>query len=919
MLINTVWYSKIRFLPFCLAFLLVQTRYLYAVSPEAPFYLRCCDKVNPVGTNNKPYFGWYVNDSDGDEIQKSYRILVASSQSNLDEDKADLWDSGKVSSGKQNCIFYEGKSLSSATRYFWKVRTWDKDNNASPYSDPSVFDTGLFVSDDWSGAKWVKRETNDADDYTYYRKKAALPNKAIKRAIVYVTACHHYELYIDGKLIGKGPAYQYPQYQYYNAYDITSALSTNANNVFACLTHWFGGGQGRATGSRGFLLKAVIEYADSSSSVIGTNATWKQIQVPAWVTTNPRRRGGEGVGYIEYIDAGKIIKSWNALDYDDSSWSAAVEIGAPPAAPWTENLQHDLTRLIEEETSPVSVTDLGNGTYIIDYGKVYTGEPLITFSGGQAGAIVSIRGGYTLNDDGTVSTRTNQNTDMSYFFMLDGNTVVFHPKVYLGMRYVQVDNSPNVLNTSNVKFVCRHYELDSSRSSFESSNSMLNQVWDLMKRSLILGAQEEFVDTPTREKGGFLGDGWSQGAAALSTMGDRAMNLRVLNEFLDSQDQYWPDGRLNAVYPNSDGRRDIPDYTQSYLVWVWDYYMQSGNAQFLKDNYNRIKKVAGYVDAYKNAATGLIHNLAGGGGSYQYGIIDWPAQMRYGYDMSTQSRTVIDAYAYIDFDIISKIADMLGNISDKDAYLAKARDMKNAINSKLLNQQGVYVDGLYSDQSQSTHVSQQANMFPMAMGIVPPANVDAVVSKIKELKMSCGMVTVRWLPEALGQADQGSHLIDLYTNTEWDGWAKTIARGGTATWESWDADTSGQSMSHPWGTAGLLGIQEYILGIKPLKPQHEKIQVKPLDFAEKLTYAKGTLPTDRGDVSVSWERSSDRFSMTLTIPVNMRAKVYVPKGPTDGVMIKVDGKDTEGVEEGNYVFLDNIGSGTHAFERGIQR
>ena len=349
MLINTVWYSKIRFLPFCLAFLLVQTRYLYAVSPEAPFYLRCCDKVNPVGTNNKPYFGWYVNDSDGDEIQKSYRILVASSQSNLDEDKADLWDSGKVSSGKQNCIFYEGKSLSSATRYFWKVRTWDKDNNASPYSDPSVFDTGLFVSDDWSGAKWVKRETNDADDYTYYRKKAALPNKAIKRAIVYVTACHHYELYIDGKLIGKGPAYQYPQYQYYNAYDITSALSTNANNVFACLTHWFGGGQGRATGSRGFLLKAVIEYADSSSSVIGTNATWKQIQVPAWVTTNPRRRGGEGVGYIEYIDAGKIIKSWNALDYDDSSWSAAVEIGAPPAAPWTENLQHDLTRLIEEE------------------------------------------------------------------------------------------------------------------------------------------------------------------------------------------------------------------------------------------------------------------------------------------------------------------------------------------------------------------------------------------------------------------------------------------------------------------------------------------------------------------------------------------------------------------------------------------
>ena len=204
-------------------------------------------------------------------------------------------------------------------------------------------------------------------------------------------------------------------------------------------------------------------------------------------------------------------------------------------------------------------------------GKVYPGLPIITFSGGTAGTTVNMRGGYTLNDDGTVSTGTTQNTNMSYYFVLDGGTAVFEPIVYLGMRYFQVDNSPNVLTTSNVKFIRRHYELDSSRSAFISSDTILNQVWDLMKHSLIVGAQEEFVDTPTREKGGFLGDAWSQGVAAMTTMGDRAMNLRILLEFLDSQDQYWPDGRLNAVYPNSDGGRDIPDYTQSYLVWAWDY------------------------------------------------------------------------------------------------------------------------------------------------------------------------------------------------------------------------------------------------------------------------------------------------------------------------------------------------------------
>jgi alpha-L-rhamnosidase len=227
----------------------------------------------------------------------------------------------------------------------------------------------------------------------------------------------------------------------------------------------------------------------------------------------------------------------------------------------------------------------------------------------------------------------------------------------------------------------------------------------------------------------------------------------------------------------------------------------------------------------------------------------------------------------------------------------------------------VYIDGLYADQSQSQHVSQHANMFPMAMGIVPEANIEAVIEAIKDRHMNVGMVTVRWLPEAIGQADQGPHLVELYTNPDWDGWAKTITLGATATWESWDALTTGQSMSHPWGAAGLIGIEQYLLGIKPLKPQHEQIQVKPLDFGQKLSSAGGTLPTDRGDITVEWDRNETRFLMTLTTPDNMTAKVYVPKCGTTGASIKVDGTQTTGIEEGNYVYVDHIGSGVHTFER----
>ncbi|MFD1256863.1 family 78 glycoside hydrolase catalytic domain [Mucilaginibacter terrae] len=898
--------------------LIVNTGLCYATAPGAPSNLRTCDKIKPVGTNNKPFFGWYVNDADKNELQSAYQILVANSLAKLNAGKGDVWDSGKVPSSMQNYVNMLGNAVIPATRYYWKVRSWDKAGVAGPYSATSYFDTGLFTADDWVGAKWVKRNTLDKDDYTYYRKNFTLSKKTVKRAVVYVAACHNYELYLNGKIVSKGSSNHYPQYAYYNAFDVTTAVKAGVVNNLSALTHWYGGGQGRATGSRGFILKMVTEYTDGSKSLAGTDNSWKQKQATYWTAGQPARNG-EGNGYLDRIDARNAINGWNTVACNDANWDAAVEIGAPPVAPWVNPLRADLTRVIEQTIKPVSVKSLGAGKFIIDLGKIYAGVPSINFTGGKAGDVVNIRGAYLLDDDGTASTKSgNQSTNLAYYFTLNGKQSMFQPLVYLAYRYIQVDNSPNVLTVDNVQFITRHFELDESKAQFTSSHNMLNQVWNLMIHSLVQGAQEGFVDTPTREKGAFLGDGSYQGPPAMSTMGERAMNHRVLLEFLDSQDQYWPDGRLNAVYPNVDGKRDIPDYTQEYLIWVWDYYLLTGNVEFLKTNYAKLKKVADYVHAYTNPATGLIHNLAGGGGAYKYGIIDWPQSMRYGYDMGTESRTVIDALAYIDYDIMAKIAAVLGNAPDKEIYNTYASDIKKAMNVKLLNTDGVYIDGLMTDLSQSKHISQQANMYAYATGIVPNENRNTVFAGIKERKMASGMVTLRYLPEAIGQAGDGEHLIDLYTNTTWDGWAKTVAKGGTMTWEAWDADVANESLSHPWGAIGLLAMQQYMLGVTVLKPQYELVQIKPLDFGDQLKFAKGVFPGDRGNLAVNWERNTQRYLMTVTIPANVTAKIYIPKCGKPGNSIWVDGKQITGIQEGEYILAGNIGSGVHRFERSVK-
>jgi hypothetical protein len=90
----------------------------------------------------KPELGWIVNDDRTGAVQTGYRVLVASSRAVLDRDRGDLWDSGRRRSAQSISVEYAGKALAPRRSYWWKVRTWDRDGAASPWSEPQQFRTG---------------------------------------------------------------------------------------------------------------------------------------------------------------------------------------------------------------------------------------------------------------------------------------------------------------------------------------------------------------------------------------------------------------------------------------------------------------------------------------------------------------------------------------------------------------------------------------------------------------------------------------------------------------------------------------------------------------------------------------------------------------------------------------------------------
>lgn len=115
------------------------------LSPRAPNGLLCELMEHPELSfiqSKRPCFGWIVNHPVSGDMQTAYQVLVATSEENIRNNTGDLWDSGKVVSGESINVQYNGRSLQSNAEYYWKVRTWNKQNKASPYSEPQAFRTG---------------------------------------------------------------------------------------------------------------------------------------------------------------------------------------------------------------------------------------------------------------------------------------------------------------------------------------------------------------------------------------------------------------------------------------------------------------------------------------------------------------------------------------------------------------------------------------------------------------------------------------------------------------------------------------------------------------------------------------------------------------------------------------------------------
>lgn len=873
--------------------------------PSAPTGLLTNELTRPMNVE-APTFGWLVNDADYNEVQTAYQIIVTDEVTNTT-----VWDSDKVVSSEQSYAEYGGKALEDGRPYSWKVKTWDKDGAESPYSGSAYFAAGI-KNDNWD-AYWISSGETGANHYWYARYEKSLDRtKTVASVMAYFAGVHDYELNVNGEYIGRGQSFDYAGETRYQGWDITDQVKNNTL-VIGLLNRYYGGGQGRAASKEALLGHINIYYTDGTKDTVVTNSDWKvSTSVPL---SGSAKRNGEG-DFVEEYNAQKAQEGFLSVGFDASGWRAATVIGAHPTAEFT-NVIPELSKPTDYIVKPVSVTKLKNGVTVADFGEVIPARPQITFKNGTALRQLTIQTGYVLNADGTVNSSgsATQSTNMTYKYTQKSGEQIYNAWDHLGFRYIQIPGCGEDFTKDTIAAKVVHTNVpEGSDSTFTSSNEMLNNVYELLKRSALYSIQNSFVDTPTREKGQFLQDSINISEASTAASYERAASKKAIEQFLASADRYWTGdeaGRYNSVYPNCDGKRDIPDFSLNVPYWVWNYYMTTGDKATLEKAYPYIKATADYITKYINSSTGLVTQLGGGDGSpnsYQYGIVDWPAVGRFGYDWSgtkTGARTTVNMLSKRAFDVVAFAAAELGNTADAEDMKKRSDSIKTAINEKLITSNGVYCDGLNSNGNQVSHTSQHATSYALAFDIAPDDKISAMADYVADMGMKQGPMTADILVKSLFNTNKNTAALKLFTEPNDNGWAKEVSKDYTFTWEAWDANASENSQSHGWGATAAADILENFAGVTNLEPGAKKVRIAPV-YAD-LTSLDASVSTERGNVGVAYTRSENSYDIDITIPANVTAEIVLPI-IGDGKFVEKNGKADD--------IADNpitVGSGKYSF------
>ncbi len=270
-----------------------------------PTDLRTDSLTNPLGIDSpRPILSWRLQDDTPGAKQTAYEIFVYSKRPTASDEKPDVWDSGLVASSTSTGVTYGGPELEPEKRYFWRVKSWDKDGKPYPVSEITWWETGLLSQSKWqgkwigyeapelhrireSGAMWItnsaSRPSEPNDTQHDFRFVFSL-DRPVKSAALYATGADTIAAWINGRQVLQAqplaPWQQMP-WGTYTRVEVGASLRRGTNLLAIGVTRFLTARQKQASTRTPMSACLFIAFTDGATELFTSGVTGWQAALNA--------------------------------------------------------------------------------------------------------------------------------------------------------------------------------------------------------------------------------------------------------------------------------------------------------------------------------------------------------------------------------------------------------------------------------------------------------------------------------------------------------------------------------------------------------------------------------------------------------------------------------------------------------------
>lgn len=424
--------------------------------------------------------------------------------------------------------------------------------------------------------------------------------------------------------------------------------------------------------------------------------------------------------------------------------------------------------------------------------------------------------------------------------------------------------------------------------SFESSDALLNRIWETGVYTSHLCMQDDIWDAPKRDRGRWMGDTDVSGRVIDAVFDDHFLVEDTLTRLI---------GKLPITQPVN----GIPGYSSFWFTELEDYVQHSGRIEYVRSMHDRIVALLEFMDKDFNAQNQWVNH------TNDWPYVDWSLWL----DHDTPESRETTGLEYIRaYRAGAWLLRQIGDTQNADHFSERAETLTKA------NESADWTNGSYGPR-------WQTNAMAVISGVAQPDQYGSIWQNVLE---NVGQPTYR--PDVITPY-YGSYVLDAMAEMnhreaalKWirEYWGGMIAEGATSFWEAYDPawpkddphvdlqadDEAGYriSLAHGWSSAPSFWLMQQVLGIQPTAPGFAKTTIRP-DLVD-LEWAKGAEPTPHGLLKVDLRKTHDEHSLhaVIDLPPGVEATVLYPVTPGTGpVLVNGERRNGTPAENGSRVAI----------------